>query len=94
MNKLKKLWSDTRAVSAETAIAAFITATIVIIAGIYLIPVIAHEVDSVIFNNSSDWNFTGHAGAAAIMGLIPFIFIAGILIAAVGLVLYEMAHKT
>ena len=34
------------------------------------------------------WNFTGYSGASAILGLIPFVWIAGILIcAAVGMLL-------
>lgn len=28
------------------------------------------------------WNFTGYAGASSMLGLIPFVWIAGILIAA------------
>lgn len=28
------------------------------------------------------WNFTGYTGAAAMLGLVPFVWIAGVLIAA------------
>jgi hypothetical protein len=32
--------------------------------------------------NASIWNFTGHSGAESILGLVPFVWIASILIAA------------
>lgn len=76
-----------------TAVGAFIAAVIIIIAGVHMTPIVATEVDTVIFQNSSDWNFTGASGAAALMGLIPFVFIAGLLIAAVAIV-FAWAKKS
>lgn len=32
--------------------------------------------------NASAWNFTGHSGAESVLGLVPFVWIASILIAA------------
>lgn len=32
--------------------------------------------------NATLWNFTGHSGAESILGLVPFVYIASILIAA------------
>jgi hypothetical protein len=32
--------------------------------------------------NASIWNFTGHTGAESMLGLVPFVWIASILIAA------------
>jgi len=83
---MKRLLKDKRG-SATVAVGAFIVAVIIIIAGVNLVPIVANEVDSVIFLNSSNWNFTGASGAVAMMGLIPFVFIAGLLLAAVGITL-------
>lgn len=91
---MKRFIKNEKGVSIAAAIAAFIAAVIIIIAGVNLIPIVAHEVDQVIFLNSSSWNFTGHAGAEAILGLIPFVFIAGILIAAIGMTLIYFTQKT
>jgi len=34
------------------------------------------------YSNATLWNFTGHSGAESIVGLVPFVWIASILIAA------------
>jgi len=60
-------------------------AIIILIAGIYMTPIIAHEVDYVIFQNASDWNFTGASGASALMGLIPFVWVASLVILVVAI---------
>lgn len=91
---MRRFIKNKKGVSIAAAIAAFIAAVIIIIAGVNLIPIVAHEVDSVIFLNASDWNFTGHSGAEAILGLIPFVFIAGILIASIGMTLLYFTKKT
>lgn len=84
---MKSFKENKRGVSTVVAVGAFIAAVIIIIAGVNMVPIVAYEVDYVIFQNSSDWNFTGHSGAEAMMGLIPFVFIAGLLLAAVGVAL-------
>lgn len=50
---------------------------VVTITLLYLTPVIVDAVQDI---NTTGWNFTGYQGAIAILGLIPFIWIAGVLI--------------
>ena len=90
---LLRLKNDVRAVSATNAIAAFLVAVIIIIAGINVAPIVATEVQTIIAQNASSWNFTGYQGARALMGLIPFIFIAGIVLATIGVV-FVFARKS
>lgn len=90
---LKKFRKNVKAVGATGAVTAFIAAVIIIIAGVYMVPVIAHEVDNVIYQNSSAWNFTGASGAASLMGLIPFVFIAALLVAVVAIT-FAFASKS
>lgn len=56
---------------------------VIVIAGLYMTPIIANEVDTIIFQNASDWNFTGHSGAESLLGLVPFVWVAGLLVLAV-----------
>ena len=84
--KLMRKFRDSKSgFSVAAKVSAMLGAIIVLIAGIYMTPIIAHEVDSVIFDNASDWNFTGHSGAEALMGLIPFVWIAALLILVVSI---------
>jgi len=83
----KRFIKNRRAISTAAVVGAFIAAVIIIIAGVNMVPIIADEVDSVIFLNASGWNFTGASGAEAMLGLIPFVFICGLLLAAVGITL-------
>lgn len=56
---------------------------IVTVVLLYMTPVI---VDAVADINTTAWDFTGHEGAEALLGLVPFIWVAGVLIsAAVGM---------
>ena len=56
--------------------------TIVLLA---MTPTVIDAVEDLI-QNASDWNFTGAAGAEQLVGLVPFTWIAGILISsAVGM---------
>lgn len=43
-------------------------------------PIVVDQVQAV---NTTDWTFTGHEGAEALLGLVPFVWVAGVLIAAV-----------
>jgi len=79
-------------VAVAAKISGMLGAIIVLIAGIYMTPIIAHEVDNVIFQNASDWNFTGHSGAEALMGLIPFVWIAALVILVVA-ILFALAKS-
>ena len=60
--------------------------TIVLIA---MTPTIVDSVQTMLINAtdpSTEWNFTGAKGAIQLMGLVPFVWIAGILISsAVGM---------
>lgn len=52
---------------------AVVVITIVLL---YMTPVV---VDAVAAINTTGWNFTGYQGAIAILGLVPFLWIAGVL---------------
>ena len=60
--------------------------TIVLIS---MTPTVVESVQDMIVNataNDTEWNFTGASGAIQLLGLVPFVWIAGILIAsAVGM---------
>lgn len=45
-----------------------------------LTPVVVDQVDDI---NTSAWDFTGYEGAIALLGLVPFVWVASILIGAV-----------
>lgn len=45
-----------------------------------LTPVVVDQVDEI---NTSAWDFTGYEGAIALLGLVPFVWVASILIGAV-----------
>ncbi len=46
---------------------------------LYMTPVVVDAVQSI---NTTGWNFTGYQGAIALMGLVPFVWVAGVLISA------------
>ena len=57
--------------------------------GIVVIVIVLLSMTSVVIDqvetateNANDWNFTGAEGAESILGLVPFVWIASILIAA------------
>jgi hypothetical protein len=45
-----------------------------------LTPTIVSQIQDM---DTSGWNFTGHDGAIALLGLVPFVWVAMILIAAI-----------
>jgi hypothetical protein len=53
-----------------------------------LTPTIASQVDRIVIDGTAagatKWNFTGAAGALTILGLVPFIWVAAILLCSVG----------
>lgn len=58
----------------------------IIIITVVLLALTPTVVDTVQGVNTSTWNFTGHEGAEAMLGLVPFVWIAGVLISsAVGM---------
>jgi len=50
--------------------------TIVLLA---MTPVVVDQVQAM---DTTGWNFTGHDGAIALLGLVPFVWVAGVLISA------------
>ncbi|MGB9756300.1 MAG: hypothetical protein ACPLVJ_00760 [Candidatus Bathyarchaeales archaeon] len=55
----------------------WITLVATLLLGCILVPIIVDQVQSV---NTTSWSFTGVSGARTLFGLIPFIFIVGIII--------------
>jgi len=58
---------------------------VIMIVLLAMTPVVIEQVEASIAD-ADDWNFTGASGAESILGLVPFVWIASILIAgAVGM---------
>jgi hypothetical protein len=55
----------------------WILVTVLLIIGVILVPMVVSQVQSI---NTASWNFTGSAAAKTMLGLIPFVFICGIVI--------------
>lgn len=58
-----------------------IAIVVVIIVLLAMTPTVIEQVEDSIAD-ADDWNFTGHSGAESILGLVPFVWIASVLIAA------------
>ena len=54
---------------------------VVVIVLLSMTTVVIEQVESTV-TNSSTWNFTGASGAESILGLVPFVWIASVLVAA------------
>jgi len=54
---------------------------VIVIVLLSMTPIIIEQVESTIAD-ADTWNFTGSTGAESILGLVPFVWIASILIAA------------
>jgi H+/Cl- antiporter ClcA len=54
----------------------------IVVIVIVLLAMTPTVVDQVQTMDTSGWNFTGHQGAALLLGLVPFIWIACVLVAA------------
>lgn len=52
---------------------AIVVITIVLL---YMTPVVVDAVDAI---NTTGWDFTGYEGAIALLGLVPFLWVAGVL---------------
>lgn len=58
----------------------------IVVITIVLLSMTPTVVDQVQAMNTTGWTFTGHEGAVALLGLVPFIWVASILVtAAVGM---------
>ena len=61
-------------------------AVAIVVITILLLGLTPTIVDQVQGMNTTGWNFTGHEGAIALLGLVPFCWVAGVLImSAVGM---------
>ena len=65
----------------EQKIIGAIGIVVIVIVLLSMTSVVIEQVDDAT-ENASDWNFTGAEGAESILGLVPFVWIASILIAA------------
>lgn len=65
----------------------------VVIVAIVLLACTPIVVDQVVGVNTTGWNFTGHEGAEALLGLVPFVWVAGILIATVAMIFLMAREK-
>jgi hypothetical protein len=54
---------------------------VTMILGIILLPIVIDQIQN---TNTMAWNFTGHSGAVTLFGLIPFVFICGIIVYFIG----------
>jgi hypothetical protein len=45
--------------------------------GVILVPIVVSQVQTI---DTASWNFTGYAAAKTMLGLIPFVFIVGIVV--------------
>ena len=54
---------------------------VIVIVLLSMTSVVIDQVETAVVN-ASTWNFTGASGAESILGLVPFVWIASILIAA------------
>lgn len=53
-----------------------IAVVVITIVLLYMTPVVVDAVDAI---NTTGWTFTGYQGAIAILGLVPFLWVASIL---------------
>lgn len=76
----------------SSAIKQAITIIVITIALLAMTPTVVSTVQDM---NTSGWNFTGYQGAVQFLGLIPFLWVAGILTAcSVGMfAIYKGAGK-
>jgi hypothetical protein len=63
--------------SATSKAVDWIVLIILLIIGVTLVPTV---VDTVAGIATGGWTFTGHAAAATLLGLLPFIFVVGLVI--------------
>lgn len=81
---LERLRDNNRgAIDASQIIMAVIGAVIGLIVVLSTLETVVDAVDDV---NTTDWDFTGSDGAIALLGLVPFVYVAGVLLLSVGAV--------
>jgi len=55
----------------------WILVTVMLMMGVILLPMVVDQVANV---DTASWNFTGYAAAKTMLGLLPFVFVVGIVI--------------
>jgi len=55
----------------------WILVTVMLMMGVILVPIVVSQVQTI---DTASWNFTGYAAAKTMLGLIPFVFIVGIVV--------------
>lgn len=65
----------------ETKVIGAIGIVVIVIVLLSMTSVVIDQVESAV-TDADDWNFTGASGAESILGLVPFVWIASILVAA------------
>jgi hypothetical protein len=79
---LMRFLLDTRAsVDTKDRLVDWVGLVVSLIFGVYLLPVV---VDTIANTNYTNWTFTGAAGAKVLYGLLPFVFIIGMIVYFVG----------
>lgn len=69
----------------ETKVIGAIGIVVIVIVLLSMTTVVIEQVEAAVVN-ADTWNFTGASGAESILGLVPFVWIASILVcAAVGM---------
>ena len=58
-------------------------ALIIIVVALFAMTPTVIEQEEDVTSDASTWNFTGHDGAESLLGLVPFIWIGGIIVAVV-----------
>lgn len=66
----------------DNAMTAGIALIIIMIAMLAMTPIIIDQIETATAD-AADWNFTGANGAESLLGLVPFVWIAGIVLLAV-----------
>ena len=66
----------------DNALTAGIALIIIMIAMLAMTPIIIEQIETATAT-ADTWNFTGADGAESLMGLVPFVWIAGIVLLAV-----------
>ena len=67
-------------VDISNTITAAIAMIVIAIALLATLPIIIEQVYIATMNATTEWNFTGAEGAESLLGLIPFAWIAGIVV--------------
>ena len=65
----------------ETKVIGAIGIVVIVIVLLSMTPVVIEQVEATVVD-ADTWNFTGASGAESILGLVPFVWIASILVAA------------